>query len=78
MAWCAGFGRLGGIAGPLIGGLLIAAGLSTSSIFDVLAVLCLLGMVLTVLVPRGLGPRELQSTPIEPSGAVAPAATKTP
>jgi AAHS family benzoate transporter-like MFS transporter len=71
VAWCAGFGRLGGIGGPLIGGLLIAAGLSTNAIFYVLAGLCLLGMVLTVLVPRARGPRELHSTPIEPSGTVA-------
>src|SRR6476620_3711058 len=41
VAWCAGFGRLGGIGGPLIGGLLIAAGLSTNAIFYVLAGLCL-------------------------------------
>jgi AAHS family benzoate transporter-like MFS transporter len=71
VAWCAGFGRLGGIGGPLIGGLLIAAGLSTNAIFYVLAGLCLLGMVLTVLVPRARGPPELHSTPIEPSGTVA-------
>jgi AAHS family benzoate transporter-like MFS transporter len=81
VAWCAGFGRLGGIGGPLIGGLLIAAGLSTNAIFYVLAALCLLGMVLTVLVPRVRGPRELHSTPIEPSGTVAgatPAGSTTP
>ena len=27
VAWCAGFGRLGGVGGPLLGGLLIGAGL---------------------------------------------------
>ena len=27
VAWCAGFGRMGGIGGPLIGGILIGAGL---------------------------------------------------
>ena len=28
VAWCAGFGRLGGVGGPLLGGFLIAAGLA--------------------------------------------------
>jgi MFS transporter, AAHS family, benzoate transport protein len=51
VAWCAGFGRLGGVGGPLIGGLLIAAGLSIDTIFFVLAGLALLGVVLTLVVP---------------------------
>jgi MFS transporter, AAHS family, benzoate transport protein len=67
VAWCAGFGRLGGVGGPLVGGLLIAAGLATSSIFYVLAALALVGAVLTALVPHPRGPLELHSTPIEPS-----------
>ena len=37
VAWCAGFGRLGGVGGPLLGGFLVAAGLALSSIFYVLA-----------------------------------------
>ena len=51
VAWAAGFGRLGGVGGPLVGGLLIAAGLSIETIFTVLAVLALLGVLLTLLVP---------------------------
>ena len=51
VGWCAGFGRLGGVGGPLIGGLLIAAGLSIQAILTVLAALALLGIVLTLLVP---------------------------
>jgi MFS transporter, AAHS family, benzoate transport protein len=51
VAWAAGFGRLGGVGGPLIGGLLIAAGLSIETIFMVLAALALFGGLLTVLVP---------------------------
>ena len=74
MAWCAGFGRLGGVGGPLIGGLLIGAGLTLNSIFYVLAGLAVLGVVLTLLVPRAQGPRELHSTPIEPSVTRAEAA----
>lgn len=51
VAWCAGFGRLGGVGGPLIGGILIASGLSIDTIFFVLAGLALFGAVFTLLVP---------------------------
>ena len=51
VAWCAGFGRLGGVGGPLLGGLLVAAGLALNSIFYILAAIALLGMILTLLVP---------------------------
>ena len=66
VAWCAGFGRLGGVGGPLLGGLLIAAGLALNSIFYILAAIALLGMILTLLVParRTL---DVQATSIEPS-----------
>jgi MFS transporter, AAHS family, benzoate transport protein len=72
VAWCAGFGRLGGVGGPVIGGLLIGAGLSTSAIFWVLAGLALLGVLFTVAVPAAH--RVLRSVPIEPTPAVTPAA----
>ena len=52
VAWCAGFGRLGGVGGPLIGGLLIAAGLSIQSILMILAGLALFGILLTALIPN--------------------------
>jgi AAHS family benzoate transporter-like MFS transporter len=52
VAWCAGFGRLGGIGGPLIGGLLIASGLALTTIFYVLTALAVVGSLLTLLVPR--------------------------
>lgn len=52
VAWCAGFGRLGGVGGPLLGGFLIAAGFALNSIFYVLGALALLGALLTLLVPR--------------------------
>jgi hypothetical protein len=48
VAWCAGFGRLGGVGGTLIGGLLIVAGPSIATIFLVLAGLALVGVLLTV------------------------------
>jgi AAHS family benzoate transporter-like MFS transporter len=66
VAWCAGFGRLGGVGGPLLGGLLIAAGLALNSIFYILAALALLGMVLTLLVPVRRT-QDLTATTIEPS-----------
>jgi AAHS family benzoate transporter-like MFS transporter len=67
VAWCAGFGRLGGVGGPLLGGFLIAAGLALNSIFYILAGFAVVGFVLTVLVPRSRGPREVTTTPVEPT-----------
>ena len=51
VAWCAGFGRLGGVGGPLLGGFLVGAGLALNSIFYVLAGVGVLGSLLTLLVP---------------------------
>ncbi|ELB89557.1 MFS family benzoate membrane transporter [Rhodococcus wratislaviensis IFP 2016] len=51
VAWCAGFGRLGGIFGPIVGGLILGAGLSSSIALYIFAGIALLGAVLTVLVP---------------------------
>ena len=70
VAWCAGFGRLGGVGGPLLGGLLVAAGLALNSIFYILASVALLGVILTLLVPTRRT-HDLHSTPIEPSAAAA-------
>ncbi|MBH0119664.1 MFS transporter [Rhodococcus sp. CX] len=52
VAWAAGFGRLGGVSGPLLGGLFLAAGLGVDAVFYVLAGFALLGVVLTVLIPK--------------------------
>ncbi len=52
VAWCAGFGRIGGILGPVIGGVIIGAGLSSGSALYIFAGLALVGSVLTSLVPR--------------------------
>jgi MFS transporter, AAHS family, benzoate transport protein len=68
VSWCAGFGRLGGVAGPLLGGFLIGAGLALNSIFYVLAALALLGMVLTLLVPHARR-RDVTRTLVEPTPA---------
>ena len=66
VAWCAGFGRLGGVGGPLLGGILVAAGLALNAIFYILAAIAVLGVILTLLVPTRRT-HELHSTPIEPS-----------
>src|SRR5262249_50744549 len=58
VAWCAGFGRLGGIGGPLLGSTLIGAGLALDTIYYVLAGLAALGMLLTVLVPTAQARRS--------------------
>jgi AAHS family benzoate transporter-like MFS transporter len=69
VAWCAGFGRLGGIGGPLLGGFLIGAGLALDSIFYVLAGLGVVGLLLTLLVPVAHRPREVTTTRVEPTRA---------
>jgi AAHS family benzoate transporter-like MFS transporter len=51
VAWCAGFGRIGGIGGPMLGSFLIGAGLELDYIFYILAGLGVLGVALTLLVP---------------------------
>ncbi|MFL4475449.1 MFS transporter [Paeniglutamicibacter sp. MACA_103] len=51
VAWCAGFGRLGGIFGPLIGGLLMAAGVQNHVAFYVFAGVAIVGALVTACVP---------------------------
>ena len=51
VAWCAGFGRLGGVGGPILGGYLVGGGFALETIFYVLASVAVLGSVLTTLVP---------------------------
>lgn len=52
VAWCAGFGRLGGVAGPAVGGAIGAAGLGGGAAFFVFAGVALFGAALTLMVPR--------------------------
>lgn len=58
VAWCAGFGRLGGIVGPAIGGLIIGAGFGPSSAFLIFAAAAAIGAVCTLLIPRS--PAEVE------------------
>lgn len=52
VAWCAGFGRLGGIFGPVIGGLLIGAGFANNVNFYIFAGIALAGAAVTYFVPK--------------------------
>jgi len=52
VAWCAGFGRLGGVGGPLVGGILIGAGLGVTQIFLILAGVAVVGLAFVLLVPH--------------------------
>lgn len=75
VAWCAGFGRLGGVGGPLLGGFLISQGFELNSIFYILAALAILGVVLTLVVPMARG----HGTPSQPNGdGLAPLSTRAP
>ncbi len=52
VAWCAGFGRLGGVAGPIVGGLLAAAFPGDPTpVFWVLAGVCGFGVVICLATP---------------------------
>jgi AAHS family benzoate transporter-like MFS transporter len=72
VAWCAGFGRLGGIGGPLLGGLLIAGGFTLDTIFCILAGLGFLGALLTIMVPMAsVRQHTAQRQPAAKTGASA-------
>ncbi|MCF3938081.1 aromatic acid/H+ symport family MFS transporter [Gordonia sp. Z-3] len=64
VAWCAGFGRLGGIVGPVIGGLLIGAGISSSAAFYIFAAIALAGAAATMLVPQDKPKAEVTANPV--------------
>lgn len=51
VAWCAGFGRLGGIVGPTVGGFIIAMGFGPTSAFLLFAGAALVGALCTALIP---------------------------
>ncbi|MFI6150718.1 MFS transporter [Streptomyces sp. NPDC051109] len=63
VAWCAGFGRLGGIGGPLVGGVLISAGISPHHAFYAFAGVAVLGALVTLFVPR----RSTEEDPLSDS-----------
>lgn len=71
VAWCAGFGRLGGIAGPIIGGALVGAGAGGSTAFQIFAGVSVLGALVTLFVPAPAHHEEAADT----TATVTPGAT---
>lgn len=76
VAWCAGFGRLGGVGGPILGGLLAAAyATDLHMVFYVLAGIAVVGMILTLIVPRAkreaVATEQLEPTVAAPAAALA-------
>lgn len=65
VAWCAGFGRLGGIGGPLVGGFLLGAGVSSATAFYLFAGVAVIGALVTMTVPRAA------SAPARPTTTVS-------
>lgn len=72
VAWCAGFGRLGGIVGPILGGVLVGAGVGGSAAFQLFAVISLAGALVALAVPRPAHgeSRRVQSAPHEVGSTV--------
>jgi AAHS family benzoate transporter-like MFS transporter len=62
VAWCAGFGRLGGILGPLVGGFLISAKAPSNVAFVVFAAVALGGGLVTFFVRR----HRVLAGPVQP------------
>jgi AAHS family benzoate transporter-like MFS transporter len=62
VAWCAGFGRLGGIVGPIVGGVLVGAGVGGTTAFYLFAAVSLAGALVTSLVPR---PQHAEAAPVD-------------
>nr|WP_201762424.1 aromatic acid/H+ symport family MFS transporter [Pseudarthrobacter psychrotolerans] len=65
VAWCAGFGRLGGIVGPLAGGFLISAQAPSNVAFLVFAAVALIGGLVTTVVHRPEAAPARAETPVE-------------
>ncbi|MDR6413896.1 aromatic acid/H+ symport family MFS transporter [Pseudarthrobacter sulfonivorans] len=72
VAWCAGFGRLGGIFGPLVGGFLISAQAPTNVAFLVFAAVALIGGCVTMVVrsPRAITVPAKAPETVSPSASV--------
>jgi AAHS family 4-hydroxybenzoate transporter-like MFS transporter len=68
VGWSLGFGRLGAVVGPAVGGVLIAAGLSMQSLFLV-AGLVSLGAAVSVLTMGGAVRRVVQDVAVLPPAA---------
>ncbi|MFF5020629.1 MFS transporter [Micrococcus luteus] len=81
VSWVAGFGRIGGVLGPLVGGWLAAAGIQGGTAFYIFGGVALFGALVTLLVPRqraleaaGHRAEELAQRAPAPEDAPLPAA----
>jgi MFS transporter, AAHS family, benzoate transport protein len=52
VSWVAGFGRIGGVLGPLVGGWLTILGIGGGTAFYIFGAVALLGALVTIAVPR--------------------------
>lgn len=78
VSWVAGFGRLGGIVGPLIGGLIIGAGLGPTVSFWIFAGAAIIGGLATALIPRSPADVTISTVPNTSTEPVAPRRTPQP
>ena len=83
VAWGAGFGRIGGVGGPILGGALaVAFATDLHMIFYVVAGISLVGMILTLITPppkrEAVAAEQLEPTVAPSAAAMAAAAGKSP
>lgn len=78
VAWCAGFGRLGGIVGPAVGGLIIGLGFGPTIAFFIFAGAAVLGAICTALIPRSPAEVTISTVPSTSTEPVAQRRTPSP
>lgn len=78
VAWCAGFGRLGGVAGPAVGGLIATAGLAGGAAFFVFSCVALVGALFTLMVPRQTDLENMGEAEKQAAEAAKPQAPSSP
>lgn len=69
VAWCAGFGRLGGIVGPSVTGLIVGAGLGSTWAFGMFAGVAVIGVICTMAIPKS--PAVERTISVEPKAAAS-------
>ncbi|VXA90192.1 aromatic acid/H+ symport family MFS transporter [Citricoccus sp. K5] len=72
VSWVAGFGRIGGVLGPLVGGWLAALGIGGGSAFYIFGGVALFGALVTLAVPRQRALERAASPAVASAVAGAP------